>query len=211
LASSFPIEWYYRELVANGEAQRGDDDLARVIRDAGIPSTLTAPPTTNIAPPESPPDAEPSPALIVEPTVHTVPTSEKSLDGSSATETSLVGTPTESSDAEEDPLIALATNHDGIHDGLCFPVLLPVASDELPLAIPAPTRTEQDAATNESQTPENVSASESPIEDVDQPENQQLPPTESYGPKPAGDAFRLRDEEYLRALDEILATGDWLL
>jgi uncharacterized repeat protein (TIGR01451 family) len=207
LASSFPIEWYYREVIANGEQQQGDYDLARVIRDAGIPSTLTTPPASLIAPPDSPPDAEPSLAPVVEPEVHTVPTSDKSLDVLLEAETPFVDTPTEATRTGEDLLMTLATNLDGIHDGLCFPVLLPVTREELPTALPVFTPAKQD----ESQTPENVSASESPVEDVDQPENQLLPPTNDYGPKPAGDAFRLRDEEYLRALDEILAAGDWQL
>ncbi len=207
LASSFPIEWYFREVVANGEEQNGDVDLARVIRDAGIPSTVTAPPTKTIAPPESPPDAEPAPTLVAEPLVHIVPTVEPKSDGGAETETQFVDTPIEASNAQEDLPMAFVADD----DGLCFPVLVPATSDSVMLAVPALTSADQRAATEKLETLDPLPASETEGEVADQIGEQQLPPTESYGPRPAGEAFRLRDEEYLRALDEILATGDWQL
>ena len=67
--------------------------------------------------------------------------------------------------------------------------------------------------------------SQEPVEDVEAKDSNQSPApdqpsmndgveqatTGTIGPKPAGDSFQSREQEYLQALDQLLAEEDWLI
>jgi uncharacterized repeat protein (TIGR01451 family) len=187
-ASSFPIEWYFREVVANGEEQHGNEYLAAAIRTAAIPSTVTAPP-------EAPAEPEP-PAPTTSSDTVTVINIPDSNDFAEEQDSLLVEDESPVSEENFYDQLALLS-----HDDFCLAIVPPVDNDVSSNHAAEQPRPDQSEISDASPAP-------------DQPPLQAATPApapEPVGPKPAGDAFQMREAEYLRALDEILATEDWAI
>ncbi len=207
LASAYPIEWYFREAVAKGEESVGETAVAQASRNATIASTVTAPPVIAYSPPAAS-VAAPAPAAdVARPQTVESPRAESAdislpEPGEPSAPTILPATRAFGDIASSEDLTH--GSGDGIHEGLCSPVVRPLASQT-----PAFDRVAAsgDAAAEKVETA--LSEPQAASSEDPRPAAQTPPAEVPYGPRLPDAAFQLRQQEYLRALDEILAMEDW--